>query len=235
MLFINTKNKKNKDNIIQHNIDNSLVVVVTILLFTATITINSTNSNTRFALAQGDNGKATNNTSGNPDTFHAMGTINSLTSDVLTGIKPSSTANTNKTETYILGGDWNFDVTNGKLQNFKLNVVMVPIDGKGLHFHSISKLNNVTAAIQPFNNSKYIFLRKDNFTGFKGLTDITMNGKPKWKNVPIEVYIIGGNIVNIHINSEKTDNHFKNFPVYGIVTSIVKPIRIISAPGSNNQ
>ena len=164
-----------------------------------------------------------------------MGTINSLTSDVLTGIKPSSTANTNKTETYILGGNWNFDVTNGKLQNFKLNVVMVPIDSKGLHFHSISKLNNVTAAIQPFNNSKYVFLRKDNFTGFKGLADITTNGKLKWKNVPVEVYIIGGNIVNIHINSEKTDNHFKNFPVYGVVTSIVKPIRILSVPGSNNQ
>jgi hypothetical protein len=100
---------------------------------------------------------------------------------------------------------------------------------------SISKLNNVTAAIQPFNNSHYIFLRKDNFIGFKGLADVTTNGKPKWKNVPVEVYIIDGNIVNIHINSEKTDNHFKDFPVYRIVTSIVKPIRIISVPGSNNQ
>ena len=112
---------------------------------------------------------------------------------------------------------------------------MVPIDGKGLHFHSISKLNNVTAAIQPFNNSEYIFLRKDNFTGFKGLEDITTNGKPNWKNVPVEVYIICGNIVNIHVNSKKRDNHFKDLPVYGIGKSIVKPIRIISAPGSNNQ
>jgi hypothetical protein len=198
----------------------------------ATITKNSTNSNTGFAIAQSDKGNATNNNMPrNQDIFHAMGTINSLTSDILTGINKT----TNKTETYILGGDWNFDVTNGKLQNFKLNVVMVPIDGKGLHFHSISKLNNVTAVIQPFNNSKYIFLRKDNFTGFKGLANITTNGKPMWKNVPVEVYIIGGNIVNIHINSEKTDNHFKSFPVYGIVTSIVKPIRIISVPGSNNQ
>jgi hypothetical protein len=39
VLFINAKNKKNKGNITQHNIDTSLVIAVTILLFTATITI----------------------------------------------------------------------------------------------------------------------------------------------------------------------------------------------------
>ena len=228
-------NKINNNNGITRFRILAIAISASIPLFAATITINSTNStnsNTIFAMAQSGNANTTSSVaSGNLDIFHARGTINSLTSDVLTGT-PSTTDN--KTETYILGGDWNFDVVNGKLQDFKANIVMAPIDGSRPHFHSISKLNNVTAAIEPINYSKSIFLRKDNFTGFKGLADITTNGKPKWQNVPVEVYILGGNIINMHINSEKSDNHFKNFPVYGIVRSITsadnKPIRVISVP-----
>jgi len=53
------------------------------------------------------------------------------------------------------------------------------------------------------------------------LTDITTNGKIKWKNVPIVVHLLNGNVVNINIEPTSTDDHFKGLPVFGTVESII--------------
>ena len=48
------------------------------------------------------------------------------------------TENNKSSQTYVIGGNWNFDVINGKVQNFKVNILMVPIDGSPLHIPSMS-------------------------------------------------------------------------------------------------
>lgn len=89
--------------------------------------------------------------------------------------------------------------------------------GKQLHTHTIQSLRNVTGAIQPFNNSVSIYLRQDKATGFRGLADIATNGKITWKSVPVEMHLINDNIINIHINAAKTNNHFNDLPIWHIV------------------
>jgi hypothetical protein len=160
---------------------------------------NNMNTNTPTNI-NGINKTAAAQTLGKPTiyTFHAIGTINSLGSGLLTGMSP-----VNRSQVYVLGGNWNFDVINGKLKNFKLYILRTSIDGKQLRTYSIQRLSNVTGAIPPFNSSS-IFLRKE--LGFKGFGNIAINGKVTWKSVPIEVYLINDNIVNIHLNAAKTAN-----------------------------
>ena len=58
-------------------------------------------------------------------------------------------------------------------------------------------------------------------TDFKGIADITTNGKIKWKDVPIVIHVLNGNTINFNIESTKTEDHFKGLPVFGTVESIV--------------
>ena len=47
------------------------------------------------------------------------------------------------------------------------------------------------------------------------------NGKVKWKDVPIVVHLMNGNVINFNIEASKTDDHFKGLPVFGTVESII--------------
>ena len=50
--------------------------------------------------------------------------------------------------------------------------------------------------------------------GFKGIVGITTNGKPEWTGVPIQVYLISGNIINIHVNARE-NSKTKGLRIYG--------------------
>ena len=52
------------------------------------------------------------------------------------------------------------------------------------HHHTIESLKNATGAILP-GHSEQIALIESNHTDFKGIADITTNGKIKWEGVPI--------------------------------------------------
>ena len=155
---------------------------------------------------------ATNN---NIDTFRAKGQISSLASDTLAG-RPSS----NTSEIWVLGGDWELGVSKGNLTNLAVDIAMSKIDGKGAHHHTIEMLRNATGAVLP-GHSEQIALTNGNYTDFKGIADITTNGKVKWKDVPIVVHLLNGNIINFNIEPTKTDDHFKGLPVFGTVESII--------------
>lgn len=70
-------------------------------------------------------------------------------------------------------------------------------------------------------HSEQIALIESNHTDFKGIADITTNGKVKWEGVPIVVHLLNGNVVNFNIEATKTDDHFKGLPVFGTVESII--------------
>jgi hypothetical protein len=157
----------------------------------------------------------TNTSTSSIDTFRAKGQISCLVSDVLAG-RPSG----NASEIWVLSGNWQFGVSKGNLTNISVNILMTKIDGKGAHHHAIENLRNATGAVLP-GRSQQITLTRGNYTDFKGIADITTNGKLKWKDVPIVINMLNGNIINIHINPKKTDDHFKGLPVFGTVKSII--------------
>lgn len=121
---------------------------------------------------------------------------------------------------WVLGGDWEFGVNKGNLSNLSVDISMSKIDGKEAHHHTIESLRNATGAILPV-HSEHIALISANHTDFKGIADITTNGKIKWKNVPIVVHLLNGNVVNFNIEPTSTDDHFKGLPVFGTVESII--------------
>lgn len=108
---------------------------------------------------------------------------------------------------------------------------MTKINGASTHHHTIEKLNNVTgmSATEPLSNMSAMMKTNThqkvtllgNSTMFKGNADITTNGKIKWKDVPVHVALLNGNILNINIDPSKTDDHFKGLPVYGTVQFII--------------
>jgi hypothetical protein len=54
-----------------------------------------------------------------------------------------------------------------------------------------------------------------------GITDISTDGKVKWSDVPATVHLLNGNIINMMVNPIESDYHFKAFPIYGTVMSII--------------
>ncbi len=165
----------------------------------------------------------------NIDTFRAKGQISSLVSDLLLAQNTSSTNPEDKT-IWVLGGNWDFNVVKGDLKNFTTHINMIKIDGNGAHTHTIEKLTNpsgmpstdkmpsIFSLMFPHPNQK-IELSGNN-TMFTGNADIKTNGNIKWKDVPVHIAILNGNIFNMNLDPSKTDNHFKAFPILGIVQSI---------------
>ena len=96
---------------------------------------------------------------------------------------------------------------------------MTRFDGSGKHTHYIGTMENVTAADSGLNKT-ILLTNGANFSNFMGTSDISTNGEIKWRDVPITVHLLNGNIINIMINPVKTDFHFKALPIYGTITSI---------------
>jgi hypothetical protein len=177
------------------------------------------NNNNIIQLASAQTPSATNDTTtSNLDTFNAKGTISSLAADIITGT--NATLGGHPEDIWVLGGNWSYGVMNGNLSNFNVNIIMTQISGAGLHTHSIANLRNVTGEIPPLTNTSTIMLRNSNYTDFIGIADINTNDQVKWKDVPITVHMLRGNIVNFNMDPIKTEDHFKGLPVFGTVTSI---------------
>ena len=207
-----------------------LLLIPLIAILVAAI---STSNNFQSTYAQNNatsqaNNTAASNTTGAVDTFRAQGQISSLASDTLAG----RTSNSSENAIWVLGGDWEFNVANGNLTNFVADIDMSQVDGTAAHKHSMEKINNATGmplgAIQPLKvdimsgqPSTKITLENGNSTMFRGTADLTTNGQVKWKDVPIHVVILNGNILNLNIDPGKTEDHFKGLPIFGTVQSII--------------
>ena len=139
--------------------------------------------------------------------------LNSTSSSNMT-----STATSNETSTaqekdpYILSGDWNLDVRNGKVTDFAANFTMVHVDGTSRHTHDLSNFvqSNSTTIDNSAGGTSYIF----------GTVDVAADGENKWTNVKALIMIQKNNVVIISLASEDTEDHFMGAPIYGIVDSM---------------
>ncbi|MDN5867765.1 MAG: hypothetical protein L0H55_10255 [Candidatus Nitrosocosmicus sp.] len=206
----------------------SAIAVVTVLL---SIAITS-GLQGQDAFAQNSSNVTTNNgtnTTGNAiDTFRSQGQISSLASDTLAG----RTDNSSENVIWVMGGDWEFNVANGNLTNFVVDIVMTQVDGTAAHKHTIEKINNASGMpmgsqqtldvdLMTGEPSSKIALVNENSTMFRGTADLTTNENVDWTNVPVHVTLFNGNILNLGIDPAKTEDHFKGLPVFGTVQSIV--------------
>jgi hypothetical protein len=199
-----------------------ITTILGIILFVGSLSIipvaTTMNNNNIIQLASAQTPSATNDTTSNLDTFNAKGTISSLAADIITGT--NATLGGHPEDIWVLGGNWSYGVMSGNLSDFNVNIIMTQLTGSGLHTHSIANLRNVTGEVPPLTNTTTIMLRNSNYTDFIGIADINTNDQVKWKDVPITVHILKGNIVNFNMDPIKTEDHFKGLPVFGTVTSI---------------
>ncbi|HEX7206948.1 MAG TPA: PsbP-related protein [Nitrososphaeraceae archaeon] len=194
------------------------IAILDIFLFTIiTLSIEyGNNDNNSMAISQ-----LSSNDNVTINNFHARGNIGSLIVDLLA---EKTTNPSNESELFVLSGNWNFDVINGTVENFHADFIMGTPNGTQIHTHSITNLTNVYMEAFP-NNITSVSLNKDNGVSFSGIADINTNDTLEWRNVPLTITIsegdiIGSNIISILLNSAKTDNHFKDMPIYGLVTSL---------------
>lgn len=186
----------------------------------------SNNFNIETAFAQNST-DATNASNGSSiDSFRAQGQISSLASDTLAGRTQS-----NSSEMWILGGLWEFNVVDGNLTNFVIDIDMTKIDGTASHKHTIEKLNNasgmpmggsmpVASGLMTEQPSTKIAL-EGNSTMFRGMADVTTNDNVQWRDVPAHLTIVNGNIAVLNTDPTKTEDHFKGLPVLGLLTLMV--------------
>jgi hypothetical protein len=171
---------------------------------------------------------STNATGNAVDSFRAQGQISSLASDTLAGREDNSTENV----IWVLGGDWEFNVADGNLTNFVVDIEMTQVDGTAAHKHTIEKLNNASGMpmgsqqpeelnLMTGEPSSKIALVNENSTMFRGIADLTTNENVEWTDVPVHITLFNGNVLNLGIDPAKTEDHFKGLPVFGTVQSIV--------------
>lgn len=179
------------------------------VLFTAAVLlITATNSNN--VMAQSTEGV---------NTFSAKGTMGNLvlSPEAMQSLNASQDTNLN----FVTGGEWSFDVSNGQLQDFKVELNRHSLGGHEVETHVIDGLTDATPVTNTTGNNEIVLV--GNNTAFKGLADIqtTETGKV-WEDVPITAYLINGHILNISFDAEKTEGHFLNLPLLGVVTSLTE-------------
>ncbi len=132
------------------------------------------------------------------------------TSNAMTGASASSMQS--QQQSYILAGQWTLKVNNGNANDLLLNFVMVHPDATGLHIHNFTQFKAA--------NNTSVQLNQNGNTTITGTVNILVNGTQKWGDVPITISIQNGRVINIAVDSTKTDNHFAGQPIYGIVQTI---------------
>jgi hypothetical protein len=153
------------------------------------------------ALAQPSDGAA--------NTFETDGQISSL----VLGMPPNTnTVNMTTVPKFILSGDWDMNVNQGKLVDFRANFYTGPINGAENHTHQLSNFR--------VNENTPIHLSPDKSVSLSGILDVGTNGNKAWDNVNATVDISKSRAITISLADEDTERHFMGQQIYGIVKGL---------------
>jgi hypothetical protein len=154
------------------------------------------------ALAQTSDG-ATN-------TFEMNGQISSL----VLGMPPNTkTVDITTVPKFILSGDWDMNVDNGNLTDFRASFYTGPVNGAENHTH---QLGNFTV-----NENTHIQLSPDKSISLSGILDVGTNRNKAWDNVNATVDVSKGRSITISLADEDTERHFMEQQIYGIVKGLI--------------
>lgn len=131
---------------------------------------------------------------------------------------------------WIVSGHWITNIINKTMDSFNQTnpakfdswVYMVMLDGTAMHKHSISNFSLSDVSNQ------------DNATSYKGTVTVTLKDGPV-EQVPIEVKVGNNHVIGLSIDAAKTNNHFGDTPIYGIIPPKDDIMKMMSQMGNKSK
>jgi hypothetical protein len=131
---------------------------------------------------------------------------------------------------WILSGHWVTNIINKTKDSFNQTtpakfdsrISMVMLNGSAMHKHTISNFS-----LSDINS-------EDNTTSYKGTVTITMKEGPV-KEVPIEIKVMDNHVIGLSLDATKTDNHFGDTPIYGIIPTKADIVKMMSQMGNKTK
>jgi protocatechuate 3,4-dioxygenase beta subunit len=133
----------------------------------------------------------------------------------------------------IVGGNWSLDVVNSSIQNFTMNLLSIRPNGTVAETAIVSTNTNDTVAMSgasPSNattlvssnntNNNTTSTTANNSTVLQGVANISINGTVRWRDVPLGLTMMDSTLINISIDSTRTENEFGSLPIHGIIMSM---------------
>lgn len=146
---------------------------------------------------------------GAANTFEMNGQISSL----VLGMPPNTkTVDMTTVPKFILSGDWDMNINNGNLTDFRASFYTGPVNGAENHTHQLSNFR--------VNEDIPIQLSPDKSISLSGILDVGTNGNKAWDNVNATVDVSEGRSITISLADEDTERHFMGQQIYGIVKGL---------------
>src|SRR5919112_660256 len=205
---------------------------------------NQTSSATTAADTQPPLSSSPTSTQYTQNTFHANGVIGTLVLDPneISDVPPPS-----KFFGTVVGGNWSLDVVNRNIQNLTVNLLSIRPNGTIAEAGLISTIANDTAAAtsgrilsnvtttsaanNTTGNNNASSTSSNNTNVFQGVANISINGTERWRDVPFALTITGNTLINISIDSTRTENQFGGLPIHGIIMSMTDENGLNLLPG----
>ncbi len=234
----------------------SLLIMLLLVTVSPTLVLSSDNDTVRLAQAQSANQTSSATTAADTqtpfpssqstqtmqETFHAKGVIGILVLDpnAISDVPPPS-----KFFGTIVGGNWSLDVVNRNIQNLTVNLLSIIPNGTIAESALIStitndtaatpgaSLSNVTTSVASNNtdNNNTSSSTSNNTNVLQGVANISINGTERWRDVPFALTLMGSTLINISIDSTKTENQFGGLPIQGIIMSMTDENGLNLLPG----
>lgn len=131
---------------------------------------------------------------------------------------------------WILSGHWVTNIINKTMDSFNQTnsakfdswIYMVMLDGTAMHKHSISNFSLSDVSNQ------------DNATSYKGTVTVTLKDGPV-EQVPIEIKVGNNHVIGLSLDAAKTNNHFGDTPIYGIIPPKADIMKMMSQMGNKSK
>jgi protocatechuate 3,4-dioxygenase beta subunit len=168
------------------------------------------------------------------NTFHAEGVIGTLVLDpnAISDAPPPS-----KFFGTIVGGNWSLNVVDENIRNLTVNLLSIRPNGTIAEAALISTITNDTGAISGAslsnatttsaasnntknNNDTSNNSATNNTTVLQGVANVSINGTEGLRDVPFALSITGSTLINISIDSTRTEDQFGSLPRHGIIMSM---------------
>jgi protocatechuate 3,4-dioxygenase beta subunit len=238
----------------------SLLIMLLLVTVSPTLVLSSNSDTVRLAQAQSANQTSSSattavdtqpplpsptSTQSIQNTFHAKGIIGTLVLDPneISDVPPPS-----KFFGTIVGGNWSLDVVDRSIQNLTVNLLSIRPNGTIAEAALISTITNDTAvatsdvslsnvtttsvATSNTTDSNNTSSSTSNNTNvLQGVANISINGTERWRDVPYALTIAGNTLINISVDSTRTENQFGGLPIHGIVMSMTDENGLNLLPG----
>jgi hypothetical protein len=148
---------------------------------------------------------------------------------VFGGISSIQNNNQGKPE-WVVSGHWFTNIINKTKDSFNQTnpakfdswFYMAMLDGTAMHKHAISNFS-----LSDINT-------EGNTTSYKGTVTITLKEGPV-KGVPIEIKVMNNHVIALSLDATKTNNHFGDTPIYGIIPAKADIMKMMSHMGNKTK